>query len=66
MSYIKGACGMSVWYVESNESMYRNLDIDGITVEWLNFVKSVYKSRIEGGGVKGRPPFKLISRVDEY
>ncbi len=30
------------------------------------FVKSVYEGRIEGGGVRGRPPVKWINKVSEY
>jgi len=30
------------------------------------FVKRVYKSKIEGPSVRGRPPVKWINRVDDY
>ncbi len=31
-----------------------------------DFTKMVYESRIEGRGVRGRPPVKWINRVEEY
>ncbi len=31
-----------------------------------DFTERVYESRIEGTGVKGRPPVKWINRVEEY
>lgn len=31
-----------------------------------DFVKTVNEGRVEGEGIKGRPPVKWINRVDEY
>ena len=90
MSYLRGACGLTRWDGESNETVYERCGMSenerGVNcgvVEWVKrntlrwfghlermedgeLTKRVYESKIEGVGVRGRPPAKWNSRVEEY
>ncbi len=73
ISSIRGACGVSGWDGESNESVYGQFGV-GVTVKgvecgigdvWCD-KKKVCEGRIKGDGVRERPPVKWINRVSEY
>ena len=90
MSYLRGACGLTRWDRERNESVYerfgmmeKGVGVNCGVVEWVKrstlrwyghvermkdgeLVKRIYESRLEGTGVRGRPPVTWENRVEEY
>ncbi len=55
-------CGVGEWVKRSTLRWYGHV----MRMNECDFAKRVYESKIEGRGVRGRPPVKWINRVEEY
>ncbi|MCP5003018.1 MAG: hypothetical protein GY941_03575 [Planctomycetes bacterium] len=55
-------CGVVEWVKRSTLRWFGHVE----RMQGEEFTKKVYKSEIEGPGVRGRPPVKWSNRVEEY